>query len=73
MKIDPKTASTNSLPPIEDDELVVGDVVQLRSGGPMMTVVELTSKTCVECAWYVEDKSKYQVEDFIRRTLIRVR
>ena len=31
----------------------IGDVVRLKSGGPMMTVVH--SNKCVHCVWYTKD------------------
>lgn len=31
--------------------LVIGDVVQLMSGGPNMTVSEIVAKDDVECQW----------------------
>jgi uncharacterized protein YodC (DUF2158 family) len=34
----------------------VGDVVQLKSGGPKMTVGEISSSTTVWCVWFVGDK-----------------
>jgi len=31
----------------------IGDVVQLPSGGPAMTLSLIEKDTCVECAWFV--------------------
>jgi uncharacterized protein YodC (DUF2158 family) len=39
----------------------VGDVVQLRSGGPLMTVVEITAaggRDTVQCRWFVGSEEK---------------
>lgn len=38
-----------------DTELQAGDVVKLKSGGPLMTVAEAglgTDKTGVKCTWF---------------------
>jgi uncharacterized protein YodC (DUF2158 family) len=43
------------------EELKVGDVVQLKSGGPEMTVEEIKPSNNVSCVWF-------QTPDFIRRT-----
>jgi uncharacterized protein YodC (DUF2158 family) len=45
-----------------------GDVVQLKSGGPKMTVLKLwieasSKKTMVHCAWFDKD-AKEQEESF---------
>jgi uncharacterized protein YodC (DUF2158 family) len=39
-------------------EINVGDVVQLRSGGPEMTVLELPEGGSVYCAWFVGGEPK---------------
>jgi uncharacterized protein YodC (DUF2158 family) len=36
-------------------ELKVGDVVQLNSGGPKMTVAALQSEGAVRCVWFSPD------------------
>ncbi len=36
-------------------ELEVGDVVQLKSGGPRMTVEEIDGKL-IDCVWFEKDK-----------------
>ncbi len=40
------------------DELKLGDVVELKSGGPKMTVNSPESEKAVECKWfpYAHDK-----------------
>jgi uncharacterized protein YodC (DUF2158 family) len=40
------------------EKFKVGDVVQLASGGPTMTVVgpSLTNKKQVKCQWFVKDE-----------------
>ena len=34
----------------------LGDVVQLKSGGPMMTVTSLTDNKWVNCRWFFGEK-----------------
>ena len=43
-----------------------GDVVQLKSGGPQMTVSNLLEdydSGLVECCWFVDDKIRYNQFD----------
>ena len=35
-------------------EVKVGDLVQLKSGGPRMTVDQIDSDGCVKCKWFFE-------------------
>jgi uncharacterized protein YodC (DUF2158 family) len=37
------------------NDLEVGSVVQLKSGGPMMTVVDLNGKGGAVCVWFPGD------------------
>lgn len=53
-------------------ELKCGDVVQLKSGGPLMTVVEIgkygySEKNQAKCAWF--DKTKKFEALFVPETL----
>lgn len=45
------------------DEFKLGDVVQLKSGGPQMTVSHLYTTTKQErraqCEWFVDGKKQY--------------
>lgn len=46
-------------------EFKIGDVVQLKSGGPLMTVCDVGSGGAVECNWFpVNDASKSSSEYF---------
>ena len=49
------------------DQWKVGDVVRLKSGGPVMTVHRVTSEGTCECTWFVNDEPKY--ETFVPETL----
>ena len=40
------------------DELEVGDVVKLKSGGPKMTIKWLEPLTLANCQWFVGDTLK---------------
>jgi uncharacterized protein YodC (DUF2158 family) len=43
---------------MSDKQFSVGDVVQLASGGPKMTVCgEGTTKGCVYCKWFTKDEA----------------
>lgn len=39
---------------MNDDEIKVGDVVRLKSGGPPMTVVEVLGSSTVRCGYFVD-------------------
>lgn len=52
------------------DSFNVGDVVQLKSGGPLMTVTEVEDTT-VWCVWF--DKTEQKGGSFIAATLTRSR
>lgn len=52
-----------------------GDVVQLKSGGPLMTVLVDAGdgpEASVRCIWYQEKEQKYAAESFSAVTLKRV-
>jgi len=34
----------------------IGDIVQLKSGGPKMTVVQISSSTNIFCSWFAGAK-----------------
>lgn len=54
------------------DALVVGDTVQLKSGGPPMTVSSIVSKTCIECVWFNND-GDYDIAEFNTNTLVKIK
>ncbi len=51
------------------DEIKAGDVVQLKSGGPKMTVRSVTGREC-KCQWF--DESKLTSGMFRLASLIKV-
>jgi uncharacterized protein YodC (DUF2158 family) len=50
--------------------LRIGNVVKLVSGGPLMTVYEITD--VVSCMWWSEVTSEYMAQDFHYSTLEKV-
>ena len=53
-------------------EIKVGDVVELKSGGPDMTVILITAKDLnVKCAWFDGNELKYA--DFSEDSLKKVK
>ena len=53
------------------DDLKVGDVVQLNSGGPNMTVNAGGDKT-IECIWFPGDFNEPQKQSFLKATIKKV-
>ena len=41
-----------------------GDKVELKSGGPVMTVVEVHSNDSVSCQWFNSQGSQYEINIF---------
>lgn len=56
-------------------EFKAGDVVQLKSGGPVMTAVICatsgTSDECVRAMWFCESVGEYKFEDFFESVLVK--
>ena len=52
----------------------IGDVVQLKSGGPNMTITRLpdSGETQYSCTWWNLPLSKYDEHDFLEEALQRV-
>lgn len=57
------------------DQLKVGDVIKLKSGGPKMTVTRLITQkgepTCV-CQWFAEGSNKNEAAAFPIDALAKV-
>jgi uncharacterized protein YodC (DUF2158 family) len=53
----------------EETKLKVGDVVELNSGGPLMTVLSLKSDTSVRCVWFNTHQGKVDIVDFNNKCL----
>lgn len=43
-------------------EFKIGDVVQLKSGGPLMTVSSVGEKSTVNCYWFNEKSGEYELK-----------
>ncbi len=49
-----------------------GDVVKLRSGGPMMTVKAIQGVAWTVCVWF-DDKAQYHEQAFLNESLVMER
>lgn len=52
------------------DNLIVGSIVILRSGGPAMTVVEIREDGFINARWFANDELKYDA--FSKYELVKV-
>ncbi len=51
----------------------VGDTVELKSGGPVMTVTAFVKGTAsIRCAWFTSDNAQAKVQGFPPESLKRV-
>jgi len=41
-----------------------GDTVQLKSGGPLMTVVKVEDVTRITCMWYAQNQGEFHTQVF---------
>ena len=57
---------------MSDNPFQVGDVVRLKSGGPLMTVQQATYADNIVCTWFGES-NKRMSEGFHLRTLQKIR
>lgn len=53
------------------EQLKVGDVVRLKSGGPKMTVYEIDKYKMISCKWF-DKKEEIQCLDFTQDTLEKI-
>lgn len=42
----------------------VGDVVRMKSGGPMMTVIKIRDGGELECAWFNQNGHEFKHESY---------
>jgi uncharacterized protein YodC (DUF2158 family) len=60
----------------EAAEMKPGDVVQLKSGGPKMTVVSVAKAAggplYAECTWFGTQTDKAFIQNFAQAALVRV-
>lgn len=52
--------------------LKVGDVVQLKSGGPVMTIGSFSDENEVRCVWWSSTKDFYECREFVPQSLKKV-
>jgi uncharacterized protein YodC (DUF2158 family) len=50
----------------------IGDTVQLKSGGPVMTVVEIDDADRVTCIWYAATQGEFRTHVFAQALLEEV-
>ncbi len=50
----------------------IGDTVQLKSGGPVMTVVEIDDADRVTCIWYAATQEEFRTHVFAKALLEEV-
>lgn len=53
------------------NEFKVGDVVQMKSGGPQMTVVECNDSGYVVCEWFSRKSQNMERREFVSASLIK--
>jgi uncharacterized protein YodC (DUF2158 family) len=55
-------------------QFAIGDRVELKSGGPEMTVQSIEGSTKCYCAWFNKDGASYKLEGsmFIQQTLKKI-
>jgi uncharacterized protein YodC (DUF2158 family) len=41
-----------------------GEIVQLKSGGPLMTVVKVEDAKRITCMWFATDQGEYRTQVF---------
>jgi uncharacterized protein YodC (DUF2158 family) len=44
--------------------LEIGDIVQLKSGGPVMTVVMVDGENAITCMWYASQQGEFRTHVF---------
>lgn len=50
----------------------IGDTVQLKSGGPLMTVVRIEADGAIACMWYAPDAEEFRSQAFVAAALDEV-
>lgn len=43
---------------------LVGEIVQLKSGGPLMTIVKVTGTQHITCMWYAQGQGEFRTGVF---------
>lgn len=50
----------------------IGELVQLKSGGPVMTVVKIDDVNHITCMWYAPQVGEYRTQMFTQSILDEV-
>ncbi len=50
----------------------IGELVQLKSGGPVMTVIRIDDVNTIECMWYATASGEYRTRVFAEKWLDEV-
>lgn len=50
----------------------IGELVQLKSGGPVMTVVKIDDASHITCMWYATQVGEYRTHVFAQSILDEV-
>jgi uncharacterized protein YodC (DUF2158 family) len=50
----------------------IGELVQLKSGGPVMTVVKIDDVNHISCMWYASQAGEYRTQMFTQSVLDEV-
>lgn len=54
-----------------NQEFKIGDTVQLKSGGPIMTIVSYDGKRYFRCLWFTGDEDKVREGYFPPDSLVK--
>jgi uncharacterized protein YodC (DUF2158 family) len=49
----------------------LGDVVVLKSGGPKMTIENISTEGSIKCIWYCDSTFQYKNGQFEKKTLVK--
>ena len=50
----------------------IGEIVQLKSGGPVMTIVKVDDVNAITCMWYASQQGEFRTHVFAQAWLDEV-
>lgn len=62
---------TEEQQPIAPEGEIIGAIVSLKSGSPLMTVASVSGDLC-KCKWFDNIENKFQRQDFEKHSLVVV-